>query len=126
MTAAVAKLPAAPAKKPAPDFNKGIDAIGVWSPTMLAMTASQSIVVGGYLTGGLRVSGLVKRIVTTPDGLTWIIIHLGQISHDVLKTEYGALYFTVGGMLGELNSDVYEPLTEANCGPFPPMATEGR
>jgi hypothetical protein len=124
MTATVAKLQAQPSKRPVPDFSKGVDATGIWSPSLLSMTASQSIVVGGSISGGMRVSGLVRRIVTTQDGLTWVIVQLGQVSLENLKAEFGALYFSVGGMLGELNSDMYEQLTEANCGPFPPMPSE--
>ena len=124
MTAAVAKLPQTPSKKPAPDFSKGIDVFGVWSPVMFAMSSSHSVVVGGTISGGMRVSGNVRRIVRMPDGLTWVIVQLGQDSVQHLRSPYGAIFLSEGGLLSELNMDMHEQLTEENCGPFPPNPIE--
>lgn len=72
--AALAQVePAAPEPPPAaPDLTGATDLRGWWLPYIIAVSGSQSFMLGSHLTSGTDVSGIVRRVAITPAGVCWV------------------------------------------------------
>ena len=116
-SAALALVGDEPKLKPI-DWSGAVDISTLTLPHMMAMNGGHGIVLGQSFAGGGNFSGLVKRMAKMADGVILIIIELGATDYGGATGEYGAFLFFGNGMYAEIDTRVYEPITEENSGPW--------